>query len=112
MTMHEIKGIKTNHMRMRQQQRGISDGLIDLMVLFGRTSYNQGGWVTDLSSNGVSEMQDRFPELDPGLVEKLARSYLVEAGGIEVTVGYKRKGWGKRFSSGKRRKRVSKDVWH
>ena len=99
-------------MRMRQQQRGISDGLIDLILLFGRTSYNQGGWVTDLSRNGVSEMQDRFPELDPGLVEKLARSYLVEAGGIEVTVGYKRKGWGKRFSSGKSRKRVSKDVWH
>ena len=112
MAMHEIKGIKTSHMRMRQQQRGISDGLIDLMVLFGRTSYNQGGWVTDLSSSGVSEMLDRFPDLDRGLVEKLVRSYLVKAGGVEVTVAYKKRGWGKRFSPRKRKNRMLKEFRH
>jgi hypothetical protein len=110
--MYEIQGIKSNHMLTRQQQRGISNDLIMLMSGYGRAAYNRGSWVTDLTNEGLSQLLKDFPELDSQSIEKLSRCYLIEVSGVEVTVAFKKKGWGKRFSPGRQNRSSRTSVKH
>jgi hypothetical protein len=97
--------IKTKHMQARQRQRDIPDRLIGLIRDYGRTSYNQGSWVTDISIEGLTNLRKDLPAIDCRSIEKLKRCYLIEAGAVEVTVAFKKKGWGRRFRPGKAKHR-------
>ena len=101
--MSKIKIIKTKHISVRQQQRGISDELVNLVSRFGRESFNRGCLVLDLGKQQIQQLLRECPCVDKGKLDKLRKCYLIEIDGVEVTVGYKKRGWGRRFSPGKRR---------
>ena len=110
--MLDSNRIKTKHMKARQKQRGISDEVIDLLCAFGRSSYNRGCWITDCDSRAIERIYRERPAVPASVVDKASRCYLIEIDGVDVTVAYKRKGWGKRFSSGRPHRFTQPKVVH
>ena len=99
--MNPLKKIDTKHMKVRQKQRGICDEVVDLLCTYGRSTYNGGCWITDFDAQAMRRMQEEHPSISHSIRCKLARCYLIEIDGVNVTVAYKKSGWGKRFGPGK-----------
>ena len=102
--MSGMSSIKTKHIIVRQQQRGLSDELVNLLANFGRESFNQGCLVLDFGKEQIRNLLKEFPMLDKRVLEKLSKCYLIEINGVEITAGYKKRGWGRRCNPSKRRR--------
>ncbi len=90
------------HAKIRLKQRGQSVELIDLLCTFGREKYVLGAWQIDIGKKELHRIRETRPDLSPQMMNELMRMYAVDKGSLIVMCGYKRRGWGKRFSPGKK----------
>ena len=91
----------SNHAMSRQQQRGHSLELLTILLNYGRTSFAQGAWQVDMGKREIQNLLRDEPSFDRQLISKLKKMYLVDGARSVITSGYKRSGWGRRFSGGK-----------
>ena len=55
--------IYTKHALKRQQQRGISSEIIELVLTFGRQIYTRGALIYALGRKEINAFSENFPEL-------------------------------------------------
>ena len=97
----------TAHAKSRLKQRGQNIELIDLLCTFGREKYVHGMWQIDMGRKELNRLRETRPDLPSQVISKLMRMYVVDEGTLIVTCAYKRRGWGRRFSPGKRTNRTA-----
>lgn len=80
----------TEHAAIRQQQRGISDLEIELILMYGRDSHHGDGCVfTKIDSKGFKKLQRDLKRVCQRL-ERLKSEFIVHDDGRSiVTVGHK-----------------------
>ena len=91
---------------IRQQQRGISNEVIELLMIYGRLSYANGAFIRDMDNQALKRVDRDNRFVANSNVEKLRKVYLVEHEGKLITTGYKKRGFGRKFRSGSRKFRV------
>jgi hypothetical protein len=78
----------SNHAAKRMQQRAIKSDVVDIAWRYGLEEYHKGATVIRVDTCAISKIKEERL-LCPKLENKLRKIYLVERGGLLVTVGYK-----------------------
>ena len=87
----------TQHAEARKRSRGVSDETINTILLYGRTKWTNGAFVTDMGRKALEDYLDREDTPQIQNLGKLKKLYLVDTGDRLITVAYKNKKWRSKF---------------
>ena len=88
--MAQTQSSFTRHARVRQQQRGVSDATVDLLAIYGESLHDKRGATLRFFTKW--SQHEMASELGVQALQRCRKSphvYLVEAGGVVLTVGHR-----------------------
>ena len=88
---------RSKHACVRMQQRGVDDGLVQVLSRYGRLRHSNGACITDMDKRSLADYLSNHEKPNRQIVEKLKKTYIVEINGKLVTVAYKKTDFKKKF---------------
>ena len=76
----------TNHAESRSRDRGISEGMIEVVLRFGSTEYHRGAQIVALDKKGLRRAMHYLGSLYSGSPTSLQQVYVVKDGDTILTV--------------------------